>query len=241
MAKIRPHVAYLGLLVLVFLAELEVVDGQMKPARPNTQVDLSSFGFSGLSPLNRFRERFNLSLNFIGSNHLLFTFNAYSAQVLLERRLDCASTNACHIVRAIVIDLRNSEVTAETDWYLYDYRRYLWSLGYGRFLLRRSNSIFLVGPDLQEKLLYSSPDELLWSGITADRKQLILESRVQANTNTEQHEQDQSKVKIEFRDEDSLGVLKTFTAPAVCEMKALRPVPTPLMTNLGWERSARVG
>ena len=221
MSKIRPHVTFLGLLVWVCLAGLEVATGQMKPARPYTQVDLSNFGYSGLSPLNRFRERFNLSLNFVDSDHLLFTFNAHSAQVLLERRPDCAPTNSCHIVRAIVIDLRNSGVTAETDWYLYDYRRYLWSLGHGRFLLRRSNSFFLVGPDLQEKLLYSSPDELLWSGITADRKQLILESRVQANTNAEQHEQNQSKVKIEFRDVDSLDVLKTFTAPAVWEMKAL--------------------
>lgn len=193
----------------------------MKPAQPNTQVDLSSFGYSGLSPLNRFRERFNLSLNFVDSDHLLFTFNAHSAQVLLERRPDCAPTNSCHIVRAILIDLRNSGVTAETDWYLYDYRRYLWSLGNERFLLRRSNSFFLVGADLKEKLLYSSPDDLLWSGITADRKQLILESRVQANTNTEQHEQNQGKVKIELRDVDSLGVLKTFSAPAVWEMNAL--------------------
>ena len=221
MPTVRPHVGFLGLLVLVCLAELEVATGQNQPARPYTQVDLSRFGYSGLSPLNRFRERFNLSLNFVDSDHLLFTFNAHSAQVLLERRPDCAPTNSCHIVRALVIDLRNREVTAETDWYVYDYGRYLWSLGYGRFLLRRSNSIFLVGPDLEEKLLYSSPDELLWSGITADRKQLILESRVGANPNTEPHEQNQSKVKIEFRDIDTLHVRKTYTAPAVREMRAL--------------------
>ena len=218
MTKIRPYFALMGLFVLVCLAESKVAAGQMKPAPPDSQVGLSTFGYSGLSPLNRFTERFNLSLNFVDSDHLLFTFNAHSAQGLLERRPDCAPTNSCHQIRAIVIDLRNNEVTAKADWYLYDYRRYLWPLGNGRFLVRRSNSIFLVGSDLQEKLLYSSPDDLLWSGITVDRKQLILESRVQANTNKEQHEQNPNNVKIEFRDVDSLAVQKTYIAPAVVEM-----------------------
>ena len=208
----------MGLFVLVCLAESRVAAGQMKPAPPNAQVDLSTFGYSGLSPLNRFTERFNLSLNFVDPDHLLFTFNAHSAQELLERRPDCAPRNSCHQIRAIVIDLRNNEVTAKADWYLYDYRRYLWPMGNGRFLVRRSNSLYLVGSDLQEKLLYSSPDDLLWSGITADRKQLILESRIQANTNKEQHEQNPNRVKIEFRDVDTLAVQKVYVAPAVVEM-----------------------
>src|ERR1039457_4290963 len=196
MSKIRPHVTFLVLLVWVCLGGLEVATGQMKPARPYTQVDLSNFGYSGLSPLNRFTERFNLSLNFVDSDHLLFTFNAHSAQVLLERRSDCALKNSCHQIRAIVIDLRNNGVTAEADWYLYDYQRYLWSLGNGRFLLRRSNSIFLVASHLQEKLLYSPPDDLLWCGITADRKQLIIESRVQVKTSKDQEKQKSNEVKI---------------------------------------------
>ncbi len=221
MAKIRPHFAFLGLFVLVCLAESNVAAGQMKPAPPYSQVDLSIFGYSGLSPFNRFTERFNLSLNFVDSDHLLFTFNAHSAQVLLERRPDCAPTNSCHLIRAIVIDLRNNGVTAEADWYLYDFRRYLWPLGNGRFLLRRSNSIFLVGSDLKEKLLYSSPDDLLWSGVTADRKQLILESRVQGETNKEKREQNPNKVKIEFRDVDSLALQKTYIATGVLEMAPL--------------------
>ncbi len=218
MTKIRPYSAIICFVVLACLAESRVAAGQMKAAPPSSQVDLSQFGYSGLSPLNRFTERFNLSLNFVDSDHMLFTFNAHSAQGLLERRPDCAAMNACHEIRAIVIDLRTNEVTARADWYLYDYRRYLWALGNGRFLLRRSNSIFLVGSDLEEKLLYSSPDDLLWSGITVDRKQLILESRFQANANKEQHEQNPNKVKIEFRDVDTLAVQKAYMAPAVVEM-----------------------
>ena len=150
MTKIRQYFAFMGLFVMVCLAESRVAAGQMKPAPPNSQVDLSTFGYSGLSPLNRFTERFNLSLKLVDSDHLLFTFNAHSAQGLLERRPDCAPTNSCHQIRAIVIDLRNNEVTAEADWYLYDYRRYLWSFwGMGPFLVRRSNSIFLVDSDLR--------------------------------------------------------------------------------------------
>jgi VWFA-related protein len=221
MPKIRLHIVFLGFLVLVCLAELEVAAGQMKPAPPHTQIDLSAFGYSGLSPLNRFTYRFNLSVNFVDSDHLLFTFNAHSAHALLARSADCAPTSSCHMVRAVVIDLSNNRVTAETYWQLYDFGRYLWPLGNGRFLLRRSNSFFLVGPDLKEKLLYSSPDELLWSGITADRKQLILETRARENTNAEQDQQNKIQVKIEFRDIDSLELRRTLKAPQVSEMEFL--------------------
>jgi len=106
----------MGLFVLACLADSRVAAGQMKPARPDAQVDLSIIGYSGLSPLNRFTERYNLSLSFVDSDHLLFTFNGHSAQELLERRQDCTSTNSCHQVRAMVIDLRNNLVTAKADW-----------------------------------------------------------------------------------------------------------------------------
>jgi VWFA-related protein len=221
MPKIRPHLTLLGFLVLVCLAGLEAATGQTKPAPAYTQIDLSTYGYSGLSPLNRFTERFNLSLNFVDSDHLLFTFNAHNSRALLVRQPGCAPSSPCHMVHAVVIDLRNNKVTAATDWELYDYQRYLWPLGNGNFLLRRSNSIFLAGADLQEKLLYSSPDELLWSGITADRKQLILESRVPGSANAEPHDQNQGKVKIEFRDVNSLEIRRTLRAPQVSEMKPL--------------------
>jgi VWFA-related protein len=191
----------------------------MNPAPQNIQVDLSTFGYSGLSPLNRFTYRFNLSLNFIDSDHLLFTFNAHSSRTLLVRHPDCTPSSSCHMVHAVVIDLRSNEVTAETDWGLYDYQRYLWPLGNGRFLVRRSNSIFVIGSDLQEKLLYASPVELLWTGVTADRKQLILETRIHENANADQGGLNKGPVRIEFRDVDSLEIRRAFKAPQVTEME----------------------
>ena len=230
MRKIRPHIALVGFVLLVCHASLDVATAQTKPAPPSTQIDLSAFGYSGLSQLNRFTYRFNLSLNFVDSNHLLFTFNAHSSKTLQVRHPDCTPASSCHMVHAVVIDLSNNAATAEADWAIFDYQRYLWPLGNGRFILRRSNSIFLIGADLKEKLLYASPDKLLWTGVTADRKQLILESNPvsvhqvwnpQAGTDTEQREHDQSKVKIEFRDVDSLEVRRTLKAPHVLEMESL--------------------
>ena len=220
MRKIRPHIALLGFVLLVCLANLNEATAQPTPALP-TQIDLSAFGYTGLSPLNRFTFRFSLSLDFVDSNHLLFTFNAHSSKTLQVRHPDCTPASSCHMVHAVVIDLSNNAVTATADWALFDYQRYLWPLGNGRFLLRRSNSIFLIGADLKEKLLYSSPDKLLWTGVTADRKQLILESRAHESTNTGQVEQDKIPVKIEFRDVDSLEVRRTLKAPHILEMESL--------------------
>ncbi|MGD0910688.1 MAG: VWA domain-containing protein [Terracidiphilus sp.] len=232
MPNTRPRLALLGFLVLVCLARPEAATAQAKPDPPHTQVDLSALGYSGLSPLNRLTDRFNLSLDFIDPDYLLFTFNAHSSRALLVRNPDCTPTTSCHVVHAVVIDLRSNGVTAQTNWELFDYKRYLWPLGNGRFIVRRSNSIFLVGPDLGEKLLYSSPDKLLWTGITADRKQLILETGIApvpvslvrstaGSADADRHERDQDKIKIEFRDIDSLEVQRTLKAPHILEMESL--------------------
>jgi VWFA-related protein len=151
---------------------------------------------------------------------LLFTFEA---RKLLVRHPECPLTHSDHMIHAIVMDLRNNRLTAETDWYAHDYRSYLWPLGNGRFLVRRLDSIFLVGADLNEKLLFTSASELLWSGVTADRKQLIVEFQGQgqpAGANTG-HPPNHAGVRIEFRDVDSLEVKKSLSAPAVSEMEPL--------------------
>lgn len=180
---------------------------------------MSVFGYTGASRFGRFAtNKFSLSLNFVDTDHVLFTF---AEPKLLVRLPDCPPTHSDHVIHAVVMDVRDNRVTAAADWYMHDFRSYLWPLGNGRFLVRRLNSIFLVGPDLREKLLFTSASELLWCGVTADRKQMIVESVRQPNTADTGRPPNSASVRVEFRDVDTLEVKKSLPASAVSEMEPL--------------------
>ncbi len=79
-------------------------------------------------------------------------------------------------MHAAILDVVTGNVVQETDWYLHDRRRYLWPFGAGKVLLRRLNDLYVVGADLHEKLLMSSPRDLLWVAVTPDASQIIVET-----------------------------------------------------------------
>ncbi len=216
MSNSRPLVCSVCFLALVLAA------GQTSPTPPPRRVDLSIFGYAGLLQSQRFTtNRFSISLNFIDSDHLLFTF---PGRKLLVRHPECPSTHSDHMIHAVVIDLRNSRTVAEADWYMHDFRRYLWALGGGRFLVRRLNSIFEVGPDLKDRLLFTWPSEVLSSGVTADRKQLVVveaESQQKPQRASAGHSPNPARVRCEFRDVNSLAVKNSVSLSAVPETEPL--------------------
>jgi hypothetical protein len=79
-------------------------------------------------------------------------------------------------VHAGILEVPSGEVVKEADWYLHDRRRYLWPLSPGVFLLRRLNDLYIVDSSLHEKLLLSSPKDLLWVTVTPDGGQIIVET-----------------------------------------------------------------
>ena len=129
-------------------------------APPTREVDLSAWGFRNLAPVERFRYRANVSVHFLDNNRLLLTFN--TQRKLMRRSEECPPTQMCRFIHAVVFDLASSKVVAETDWYLHDYRPYVWPLSPGRVLLRRSKSLYLLDAELHETLLKEFPSELLW-------------------------------------------------------------------------------
>ncbi len=79
-------------------------------------------------------------------------------------------------MHALILEIPSGKVVKETDWYLHDRRRYLWPLGSGRFLLRRLNDLYVVDSSLQEKLLMTSLNDLVWVAVTPDASQIIIET-----------------------------------------------------------------
>ena len=184
----------------------------MLPAR---NLDLAKLGYQGLSAENRLMTTTNVTVNFVDNEHLLFTFNP---KKLFQRNPECPPSHKDRIVQAQVIELATGKVTHESSWYLHDERRYLWPLGDGHFLLRKLDSLYDLDADLHERLLLQSPKQLLWTGVTPDGKQIIVETVADDSGKTANAAK--AKVKIEFLDAKSLVVQRTIRLSQVMPLEA---------------------
>ncbi len=115
----------------------------------------------------------SLSLNFVDDNHVLLTFDP---KKMFKRLPNCTAAHRDRLMHAAILQLPSGKVVAQADWYLHDHRPYLWPFGSGKFLLRRANDLYLVDSSLQEKLLWSSPKDLLWVSVTPTGNQIIVET-----------------------------------------------------------------
>jgi VWFA-related protein len=184
---------------------------------PTRRFDFSPLGFQQLSEMARRSGASNLSLDFLDRDHVLFTFNP---KKLFTRHPDCPATHDDRIVHAAILEISSGTVLKETEWYLHDSRRYLWTLGTGKVLLRKLNSLYIVGADLQEMPLWTSPKDLLWVSVTPDGKQIITETAANAGLFPSKAKQASKLVQITFRDAKSLAVLRVIQSEKTANVEA---------------------
>jgi hypothetical protein len=140
---------------------------------PAAHIDLAPVGYRQPSRIERLTDEASVSLDFVDASHLLLTFNP---RKLLKRVPECPPTHDDRMIHAVVLESPSGKVVTEADWYLHDQRRYLWPLGSGKFLLRKLNSLYVVDSTLKENLLLESPKDIVWLTVSADGKQIILET-----------------------------------------------------------------
>jgi len=191
------------------------------------QIDLTKLGYQGLSAEGRMMTTANVTINYVDGQHLLFTFNP---KKLFTRDPACPPSHQDRMIQAQVMEVATGKVVHQASWYLHDERRYLWPLGDGHFLLRKLNSLYDVDSDLREKLLLASPKQLLFTSVTPDGKQIIVETMV--DNATKVTKSGKAKVKIEFLDAKSLAVQRTIKLSQVMPLDA---------TSLGFADAVRSG
>ena len=173
-------------------------------------IDLTYVGYRQPSRIERLTDEASVSLDFVDATHLLLTFNP---RKLLKRLPGCPPTHDDRMIHAVVLESPSGKVVSEADWYLHDQRRYLWPLGSGKFLLRKLNSLYVVDSTLQDKLLLESPSDIVWLTVSADGKQIIIETGVGSNptkTNDLSAKKNKSGFVLQFLDVDSLKPQQTI-------------------------------
>lgn len=180
--------------------------------KPSQQISLTAFGYKGLSPLSRFTTQNDLTINFLDNDHVLFTYNP---KKIVARRPECPASHKDHSIQAGVLDLASGKLIREASWYMHDEHRYLWPLGQGHFLLRILNSLYELDSNLQQKLLIELPQQILWTSITPDGKQIIVETAIDSRASKKDQPRNKAKVKIDFLNVQTLAVQRTIRLSGV--------------------------
>ncbi len=118
-------------------------------------ISIKELGYT-LRP-NREMDSFNYdaALAYLGSNHLLFTFNPH----LLVPREGAEASPQMRTVRAVLIDLQTMKVLQKTDWRVLDAKQYLWPIGNEKVLVHVGRELRMYGPGLklEQKVALDGP------------------------------------------------------------------------------------
>lgn len=144
--------------------------------RPQVRIPLAPLGYFPPGVLPALSNYSLVSLDFIDSNHLLFSFNIAG---LMKRSEDCEpnADDTEHKVRAVVLNLPSGSVEWQTEWELSDYAPFLWPLQNGEFLFRRCSQISLLDTHLDIYPYIHTKGQFQLLGLSPDRSLLLLESK----------------------------------------------------------------
>ena len=134
------------LLVLAALCAGPSFGAGPKPVRPGDPVvtlNSDQYGYLPLPARYMVSGLSLLTLHFVDSDHLLFTFHTHG---LLTRLADSNPEDNDRRVTAVLIELPSGKELARTVWRTRDQDQYLWPLAHGRFMLRIRSKLTVIDP-----------------------------------------------------------------------------------------------
>src|SRR5271170_2471497 len=163
-------VALTGLLTVVsWAAKHEKTDAPTPVVRIST-VPLEYHPLSSFYLMSRTSSS---SLNFIDSQHLLFTFRVTG---LLKRLSECQPDDEDQLIRALVVHLPDGKIERSAEWRMHDRGRYLWALGNGRFLVRQGDALEITDASLEMSPFLQSSSPLRLVKLSPDRRLVLVET-----------------------------------------------------------------
>ena len=159
---------------------------------PTWSIPVDPLGFSPPGPLYLGLRNSLASLDFIGEDKLLFTFRVPG----LLHRDPSGNSSFERQIRAVVLDLPQGNVEAETVWTLHDRTRYLWMLNDGHFLLRDGNNLEAGDESLQLKPFLQFPGQLLTVSLDPAQEYIVTNSHEPEKTATQPAEAPSSSTNV---------------------------------------------
>lgn len=117
---------------------------------------VKQLGFSASADQAMYEFDHSLTISYLGSNRLLFTFNPH---LLVPRTTADIALPKLHLVRAALIDLPTMKVVRSVDWRVQDTHQYLWPMGPDHVLVHVGGELRLCDRDLrvEQKLSLNGP------------------------------------------------------------------------------------
>lgn len=172
-------------LALLFASQLALSSFAQKPTEapaeanaggtaPAYRIPVEPLGYRPPSSFYLTARLADTTVDFLDGTHLLFTFRDHR---LLSREPGQRDNDDDQVIHAVVLDLPDGTVSADTRWRMHDQMRYLWMLTNGQFLLRRENAFQILGRDLVPRPFWKAPGEVLDARITPDRRTALVQYR----------------------------------------------------------------
>jgi hypothetical protein len=149
------------------------------PASPEERIPVEPLGYRPPGPLYMLSGRAFSSLDFIDAHHLLFTFHQPR---LMRREQNPDRLEDDQMIQAMVLSLPGGAVQASAEWRMHDRRRYLWSLGEGKFLVRQKSSYSLTDASLKLHPYIEVATRVLATEISPDGRVLVIEHQFERHT-----------------------------------------------------------
>ncbi len=114
-------------------------------ARPVAALDMTKLGYGRADRRELTAFHHSYALAFLGADRLLLTFDLHKMRL---RVTDGLAAEYVHTVRAVLIDVRHTQVLRVVDWQVRGEDQYLWPVGRDHVLVHLGTELHLLDADL---------------------------------------------------------------------------------------------
>ena len=171
-----------GLLTTVCSTLLAAKHEKTEGPAPAERIATEPLDYHPLSSFYLLSRTSSSSLDFIDSDHLLFTFRVTG---LMKRLPECLPDDSDQLIRALVVHLPDGKIERTAEWRMHDRERYLWALGNGRFLVRQRNSLEITDSSLELHPFIQANSPLRLVKLSPDARLLLVENDIEKHTEQE--------------------------------------------------------
>jgi hypothetical protein len=201
------------------------------PQAPSARIDTGPLEYHPLSSFYLMARSSSSSLDFIDSEHLLFTFKVAG---LMKRTPDCQPEDEDQLIRAVVVHLPDGKVEQSAEWRMHDRAQYLWALGNGKFMVRQRDTLATTDSSLELHPFLQSSTPLRLVKLSPDAHLVLVENDFEKHTE-EEHKRLTEAAELEGlsppREDVKMTVMRISDGTVLLRARALNVTDLPMISE----------